>query len=251
MLSSCYLDFENQEINQEYIQRFQKRILPSHDPRWGRLLCLWHEKRDGDRFVTHIYLSRIDKMNGGFYLDSRPLEIFFKTSLQLIARPLFTAIKTVYHLSMIPIINEIGLALSGAQPLREGIKNSFRSIADILLTPLFGLAIMISSVAVLCLASCDPESIYSGSALIGEIERYSNWGMRHTEWTLAKCFQPFPWYLFAKYDHRDKTKDTIYTADSAMDPLANFARARIRFMRQHVNPLNCQKNDLNTPYRTA
>lgn len=242
-MSSYYCSINNNnQLNNYYLKQFQEHIIPTPHPRWGRLLCSWHEKKENDQILTHAYAARIDKVDGGLYLDDLPRKIFAKTFTQLLVRPIHSLLKTVYHLSMLPILGEICTVLDGLESPSEGLKNSLKSLADIVLTPLYGLALIVTSVAVLCLGTLNSESLYSGTAFIGHIERTANWGDRDTIWTLAKCFQPYSREQLAHYDRQENIQDTVYLdSDSKSNQFTNFARAQILYMRHHFDLFDCRE----------
>lgn len=241
------------EESSSYIFELQQYILPetplspAGELNWGRLICTWHEKRQKNHVVTHTYAACIDGKEGGIYLDCSPRVIFTKCVGHLFARPLFTIVKTIYQLSLYPIFNEIAKAYHSVQSKHEKIKNIFKSITDILLTPIYGVILTVATVAVLIIGPFAPGNFYEGRKFLGKIEQASNWGQIHTSWTLAKCFQPLPLDVLEVYAERDFSHDTAYQQEGSEEKilierqLANFARARIRHKKKNLDVLSCSK----------
>jgi hypothetical protein len=232
-----------------YLDQLQHHILARTDSPWGHLICKWHEKKSNGKQLVHTYAFCIDRQEWGLYLDCRPVKIFAKCLAQLIARPFHIAVKTIYHLSMIPIFYEIAQTYRGLQSKQECLKNSMRSLADIIRTPLYGLAMIVTSIAMLVISPFAPESLFTGRMLLGKIEQKACWDEIHTPWTLAKCFQPFSMSSLDHYGHRDYSEDTIYTSDDPLEKqLTNFARKRILFLRKNGDLFSCQDLDEQTAY---
>jgi len=143
---------------------------------------------------------------------------------------------------MIPIFIEIGMTIAGKQSAKEGFKNSVRSIADIIRTPIYGLTIMISSCALLIVGPFAPHSIYSFRKALGEIEQCQNWGFtgwsEKANWTLSSCFQPFPISYLERYDNKTH-ENTLYSDDPLERQLTNFASSAIYHKRGRLDPYDC------------
>lgn len=224
-----------------YLDQLKKHILPTDDPRWGRLLCTWHEKRSDDSIVSHHYAACIDQERWGIYIDCRPRKIFVKCIAQLFLRPFHILIKTIYHLSMGPIFFEKDQSLNQSQTKSNHWKNAVKSLADIIRTPLYGIIHMIASVAALIIGMASPEQIYTERAKLGSIEEAANRGEKRTAWTLAPCFQPFPMTILEKYDYEKSLIDTHYENNDPLEmQLANFARRCIRLMRKKCDVFACE-----------
>src|ERR1700722_6763969 len=188
----------------KYSPELEKYIIPTNNPRWGRLLMSWNEVQSDGTVHSHKYAACIDLQEQNFYLDDLPGKIYRKCLVQTCARPLHTIIKTLYHLCMIPIFIELGKSVFGSQSLGGSFTNCIKSLADIVRTPLYGLTIMIVSVALLVIGPFAPDSIYSYRKVLGEIEQAQNWGYTgwsgKAVWTLSSCFQPFELSYLSRYE---------------------------------------------------
>lgn len=251
-------DLPDQQASSLYTDQLQQHILPeelspSGELNWGRLICTWHEKKEDHQIITHTYAACIDGKDGGIYLDCRPRKIFAKCLVHLFTRPIFTIIKTAYHLSLYPIFNEIVKSYHSNLPKQEKFKNLVKASADILLTPLYGVALTVCTLAVLIVGTFNPQNLYEGRKILGKIEQASNWGQIHTFWTLAKCFQPTPLENLNYYGQRDFSHDTVYQdqTDNSLDrQLTNFARAHIVHKRKVFDLFACKKLSPDTLYQS-
>lgn len=224
-------------------------VTPEGDLLWGRLIAQWDEKKSDGSTVRHVYASSIDGRDGSLYLDCRPGLIFAKCFAQLLLRPLHTLVKTVYHAAMIPILTDLPKLFKRQMQAADFSANAIRSIKDIMRTPVYGLALMAASIAVLVSGVFHPASIYEGRRLLGKIEEEANHGRKHTSWTLAKCFQPIPLNALTWFEAQDWSHDTLYPSSSPIDrQLANFARSRIRKKRERIDPFSCSKLPLSQKY---
>jgi len=232
--------------------RLQEHLIPNQmdpDSRWKHLICRWNEKKDNGEMITHIYAACFDEVESGIYLDCPPRKIYAKCLGHLIVRPLHSLLKTISHILMLPIIYEIAKTWQGDQSKDDCIKNSIKSLVDIVRTPLYGLVLTVATIGALILGAVNPESLYSSRAFLGKIEQQANWGDIHTDWTLAHCFQPFPMSILTYYANKDCIHDTFYNdSDPLEKALANLARARVRFMRHHFDLFSCRKLDSDSIY---
>ncbi len=225
-----------------HLAPLQKYILPSPtSERWARLLLTWHEQNKQGTILKHTYAAAIDRKAWNFYLDDKPAKIYAKCLAQLILRPIHTALKTIYHLSVVaPLLYEISQTRHRRQSKQDGLKNMLKSLADIVRTPLYGLAIKITSAAILMLGPFLPDGMYAGRALLGKIEQMANWGKKHASWTMAGCFQPFDMSALEAYQFDDCKKDTLYYSDDPLErQLTNFGRRLIHYRRHNFDIFSC------------
>jgi len=166
------------------IQRFQE--YKQNTPDWRRHLGLerWGS-RQNPRFerirvqlnrtvdsetVTDTYCPVIDTRTGEVYLDSSPEKIAAKHLIFAFLHPIYSTLKTLYHLSIIlPLIVN---GWSARQARKEGKESHFwrdmgRSMADIIRTPGYGLAITATHLIGVGAAIFEPDSLYKTQALAG------------------------------------------------------------------------------------
>lgn len=167
---------------------FQVEIIPE-TKMWGKLICHWDEKKANGVILHHIFSATIHLKNKDVYFDCRRRKIWAKMLSLSFTYPLLGTVKTLYHLSMIPVAKEIFNSLKGEQTVRTGLKNSVKSIADIVRTPLYAVVLLVISVASTCLIIVHPNAAYGARKLYGDIERSLNWGDKESAWILSKCFQ--------------------------------------------------------------
>jgi hypothetical protein len=235
---SCYNRsyVTEQYKNKQQLEQLKLYLIYPDVPKWGRLICEWNEKKEDGRTLSHLYAPCVNLEKQGMYIDCRPQKIFAKCLALVAVRPLHAIIKTIYHISLAGVAYQIYNACSGIQTANECLQNSIKSIVDIIRTPLYGLAMTIVTVAALILGAFSPQTLYESRQLLGEIEQAANWGKKHTPWTLAPCFQPFPLNsLKTRYGKYHYT-DTLYRNDDAFETgLANFGRASILRRRRVYN----------------
>lgn len=239
----------NTAWKERHLEKLKTYIIPTESQKWGQLILTWNEKRGG-QLIPHLYAPWIDLEEwSGFYVDDGPYKIFSKCLLQCACRPFHLIAKTVHHLLMIPVFLEIYKTFKGAQSLNECLKHSFQSIADILLTPLFDSANMISSLAIVLLSPFNHELLLSGRRFLGKLERLSNWGANASRWSLTPCFQPRPFEFLDKYADKTFADDTLYPSEDLLDrQLTNFARSSIHYQQTHCDRTTCQRASINKPY---
>jgi hypothetical protein len=225
-----------------YISNLQQYIIVEYlsttgELNWGRIICIWNEKKD-DKIITHTYAACVDGITGEIYVDDRPSVIFTKIFAHMCARPLFTIVKTICHLTLFLTLKEIGNVFITKKSFSQKIKNIFKSIVDIVLTPLYGLALTVSSAAILTLAPFKNEILYDGRKFLGHLENRSNWD-ENSDWILTPCFHGNPIEVFKNFENAGFS-DTVYQNTTSVGrALTNFARAQIRHKIKHFNPILC------------
>jgi len=250
-----YIRDFNEEWSKTYLSSLQKKItFPNEAPtRWGRLLMTWAEVKPTGEIHNHTYSACIDTKEWSFYVDHRPREIFERCLAHLLLRPLMIIKKTLYHLSIvIPLYHIIKKGSSFEYCLREVAK----SMADIVRTPLFGIALIVSSIAMLCICPFGSDDLaLDGRRLLGKLEQMSTWGEKKVkQWTMLKCFQPWEIsYLESFYEKNDDDtckyhEDTLYeypnivkdSADYNLEVLkTHFLRRHIQYLRRHFDYFKC------------
>lgn len=222
--------------------------------KWGKIICVWDEVKNDGQNLHHIYSATINLNNGDLYLDCRRRKIWAKCAVLTIGQPIKIAIKTGYHLSMIPVAKEIFKTLKGKQTKKELCINCAKSLADTVRTPLYGVALTITSLAAMIAIPFRPNLAYDFREAYGKIEQSLHWGVKHDKGTLSLCFQPI-FNIDSNKSHYAMDKnyaDTEYP--EILDPesemlhrrLANYSRSLILFRRNHRNLFNDRMKKLDS-----
>lgn len=157
------------------------------------------------------------------------------------ARPFFGLIKTAYHLCLpfsIPV--EIFKAIMEGKQRNESAseiataawRNVKHSLADIIRTPLYTIAMTIVHLAAVCIGLFAPHKLYDLRELAGRLENALNRG-EDNWWTLAPCFQPIG-NLMNIHKAKYQKEDTEYEEEPVLHGFNNLARAYIRNKRDYL-----------------
>lgn len=160
------------------------------DPTFRRIPCIWQENVAN----RHEYHATVNIKTGELYLDCRKRKIFVKHLVLSVLRPLNTCMMTIWHASIIaPLAVEILAVIRGNQSIRDLGINTAESLADIIRTPLYGLAITVVHVAAIILAPISPNSLYKTREIAGKLERkmLRVESILHADaWLVVHCFSP-------------------------------------------------------------
>ncbi len=236
--------------------------------KWGRLICIWNENKSiiengkecPDQLI-HIFAPTINKENGETYVDASKKIIYLKMACHSVYRPIETVIKTIY-LACLPISLGVVITktilkalknnkntekpekkLNNKQIAKLCLNNSLNSIADIVRTPVYGLAMTAVSIAALIIGPLAPKKLYDLQKMEGKlIQRYHRVQGQVFEDTFA-CFTPMPLSALVSEFGKRKFKDTIYPGNTKSDQAyANYARAFTKHFRKNrvifVNPFH-------------
>ena len=220
----------------------------------------WEEriaaKNSTSRTVTHIYQAVLNTETLELYHQDSNSFLFVKCCLMTLIRPLHTLLKTSYHLMLplsLPV--EIYKAISAGQKEKksspaiawQAVVYSGRSLADIVRTPLCGIALetlvivgaLLAAASAIAHPSCT-RGLYWLRATAAKVELWLNWqnqahwmhcrvpGQQHKAgWILAPCFQPLS-LMSLKYWNTVQT-DTLYPYpdDALQVGLTNYVRKLI------------------------
>ena len=189
----------------------ENRIIKENS-KWGRIVTEWTEKKADGTNVTHLFAISINLKTGDCYLDCRRRKIWAKQAILVLARPLQGGLKTLYHLSMIPVAYEIFQGLKGHQSAKKTLKNVGKSVADIVRTPVYTIAMMIVGLAAVAIIPLSPNTAYDFRVWHGKLEQRLFWGEKHTDFTVAICFQSI--FNVIEFESDDgfaaRRKDTEY-----------------------------------------
>lgn len=219
--------------------------------KWGRVVCEWREKSTG---YSHLFIPLINLQTGEIYLDCSRKKIYVKFILHTIVRPIQIFYKTLYHV-LFPLSIPVTIILTLIQENKEKLnykqiagrclKNSVRSLADCIRTPLYGLAMIVTSIAALVIAPFRPNTLYDLRKLEGDLIDALYW--HETDDALGEpypCFTP----LFSLYEVHYRNflhDDTNYNPQATQDEIGlnNMARSNVRFLRKHYGIFNCFSNN--------
>ncbi len=133
---------------------------------------------------------------GDIYLNDSKILIFCKHLVRLLLLlPIYTAVKTGWHLSIIgPLAYEIFNTYKGLQNKTTCVKHVILSLQDIVRTPVYQLAIAITLIFALIIAPFSPTSLYKTREWIGHLDRdLLRIETIHQEspWLITRCYSPF------------------------------------------------------------
>lgn len=214
--------------------------------KWGRIDCQWIENKNNETQLTHHFFPLINKKTGDIYLDCSKRKIYVKFIVHSILRPVLILGKTLYHTAFfisIPhtiaqtIIQGKKQELAGGKIAKLCVKNSFKSLADIVRTPLYGVAMEVVSATALIVGPLAPRSLYNLREAIGALVRSLNWNDKEKYMDdLFICFQPLK-----HLDHmitRAEQQDEEDPDDYVKHQLSWFAQGSIEFRREARTPFN-------------
>jgi hypothetical protein len=215
--------------------------------KWGRIDCQWMEdKENGDvTQLEHHFFPLINKTTGDIYLDCSKRKIYVKFIVHSIIRPVLILGKTLYHAAFfisIPHIIAETIArgkkneLAGGEIAKQCVKNSFKSLADIIRTPLYGVAMEVVSATALIVGPLAPRTLYTLREAIGALVRSLNWNDRQDYMNdLFMCFQPIK-----SIDRMIKTaqRDNRNPVGYIQIQLNQYAENNIKFRRENRTPFN-------------
>jgi hypothetical protein len=164
------------------------------------------------------YTDEIDLINYDLYIKLPLHRIQSIFCSMILARPLKTIIKTCYHICFpISIPKEIyGSILKEKALVAKGLSKNpdylwvatlagAKSIADIIRTPVYGIALTLIAVAGTAISFFKPELINDVRKLHGKVEVHLYWGSKHR--CLVKCFVPME--NLTKVERRNRLIDGI------------------------------------------
>lgn len=210
--------------------------------KWGRLVCHWHETKTN---FDHILTPLINLQTGDIYLDCSKKKIYAKFITHLILRPFHIAFKTLYHLAFpisFPYIvyTTIAKGKEEEQDKKEiaqhCLKNCVKSLADIVRTPLYGIAMVIINVAALIIGPLAPKTLYDFREMTGKLIQFLSWQEEFVEEDIFPCFQSLINLQHINEWGLREHKDTNYSvnANEYVKGLSNFARSQIKFRKERT-----------------
>lgn len=218
--------------------------------KWGRIICKWNEKKTNHE---HIYSALINLQTGDIFLDCTKKKIYAKFIAHTALRPFHIAFKTLYHLAIpisIPhlVFQTISEGkkekLSNKEIAKNCLDRTVKSLADIVRTPAYGVALAVVSVAALIIGPLNIKgaTLYDLREIAGHLVQalYRNGPEASTD--LFICFQAIKNLktIESNYFNNPEWNNTIYPPN-ASDPkkgLIDFASANIHFRRNHYAIFN-------------
>ena len=221
----------------DWESQFEVRKRRGKAATYGRVICHWDEGQ-GTRTLEHKYAAVVNSKNGDIYLDCRKRKIFAKNLCLTIARPIHTVLKTAWHASCIPAVKELTRYSRKKQNGKECLTRSAQSMADIVRTPLYGVAMTTTQLAGVII----PKAGYVSRKVTGKMELKLNRtdGKTGSPWILAPCFCPLEnMATIHKQSAPRKYKNTVdQTPDTVKEGLSVFGKKQIKFRRKVSNPFN-------------
>lgn len=199
--------------------------------KYQRIKCIWEETLDNNEVLKHEYHAVINVKTGEIFLDCRRRKIFVKDLCLIAARPIVYAIKTLWHASIIgPLALEIRETYKGNQTQKTAALNTVKSLMDIVRTPLYGTAMVITQIFGTIIGIFAPNTLYYSRDMVGKlgramlrVDRMCDGGV----WAFDPCFSPFR-NLVRNGDNQEDIKKM----------LSDFAEGAIDFRRKFRAPFN-------------
>lgn len=147
--------------NQKEMEVLKEEGVLLYTPRsnWGRVICKWDETvylkgssgQTTKKILNHCYTPCFNTKTGELYLDCSPQKTWVKCAIHTLARPGLIVAETL--LAIVGIVYEIAMAIidltlfKGVFSLRNFLWLEWKHIQDIVRTPLYGVAMMITTLA--------------------------------------------------------------------------------------------------------
>ncbi|MCH9611799.1 MAG: hypothetical protein S4CHLAM102_02730 [Chlamydiia bacterium] len=147
---------------------------------------VWKEETSSGIRLVHVFRPMVSDQ-GDICNDNPKHMLGEKCSVLLLIRPIHTLAKTFFHLCL-PL--SLTVAILRAKKGDE-LKACVQTLADIVRTPVYGIALWVCAAVGLVLGIADSDHLFTLRLLAGRIEQHLNWGEpKNAFWTLAPCFQP-------------------------------------------------------------
>lgn len=129
---------------------------------------------------------------GNIYRNDDKDIIYIKLVGNTLFRPIYFVAKTLSHLLLIETAMIIFKKPDKYAVQTDKTTRVFRSLADIIRTPIFGVTMTIVSLAGVILSPFYPPLVYEIRATIAALARELNWGeeVKHLKHDFSLCFQP-------------------------------------------------------------
>lgn len=129
---------------------------------------------------------------GNMYTNESKLAIYTKLWLTLIVRPIHIVAHTLYHLLLIKTAIIIFKGMQDNKPAEVICAKVIRSLADVIRTPIYGIALIVVTVAGLVFSLIYWPLVYEIRAVIARLTLELYWGKEipMEQIYLAPCMQP-------------------------------------------------------------
>lgn len=240
---------------------------PEGKSRWARIVVPWHEcvQNEQGQNIKDIYHKCafcLDLFTGNVYLDCRKRKIWAKCAAVTINTPLIGLTKTLYHLALpfsvpIEIFQTIRAGLqqehSKKQITYEVLRDVGRSVADVIRTPLYTVALTIVALAAVCIGIFVPYQLYQFRSSFEYLENALNWNKRGLSWNMVPCFHLLSNVMCIDKAYPYTKPDTLYDQNPTLKGFNNLARSNVKFRRRGYNIFNdcCLKLNPHKPYVSA
>lgn len=203
---------------------------------WGGRFCIETEERDN-------YAPYVNN-EGEIYLDCSKKKIWCKHVVNLVVRPFHGAVKIIC--TPITIALEIIHFIQKKQDFKTSAKWIFCHIVDLARTPIYTLAIEITSFAAILSGIFVPVSLFKTREIAGKLERSlyrveNNWDDKILEHEIIQmlfpCFSPF----WKKLEVDQDNKPDCTNFDSALERINKFATRVLKLQREECILFNCGK----------
>lgn len=159
------------------------KVVPQEDPEGSKRVTTTHQRYT-------ICLDPNSRFSGNFYHNDAKIELYIKFLASAIFRPVHTVFYTLYNATLIHAAVIIFEGIKEEKPANEILQKVVCSLADIVRTPVYEVAILIVTVAGLLLAPFHPELMYDLRAVVGRLNRELGWGKREGLHDFMPCMQP-------------------------------------------------------------
>lgn len=167
------------------------------DHRFQRIISKWTDEKG----LENHYHACLDTKTGDIYLDCRRRKIFAKHILFVFAKPISLTGKALWHLSLIPVVLEVAAYLKGKQTGKDTCINSLKSMADIIRTPVYAVAIEVVDIAAVIIFPFSPNLMYYTRMTASKLDRQlfrTEKGLTKMPFSISPCFSPV--YRFVHKD---------------------------------------------------
>lgn len=182
------------------------------------------------------YHACINVKTGEIWIDCSRRKIFIKHLSMVFWRPIDTVLRTLWHLTIVgPLANEIYKCVEGEQTLKDLGINTLRSLADIVRTPLYGIAMTVMHVAAVVLGIFSPNTLYETRAIIGDMER-----SYHRVDNILDAESHVPTQCFSPWRNLilDINRKIVDDKKTIKRRLKGFAESQLRFLQHNRFPCN-------------